>query len=990
MGDKENRTFRVYPWPLDPRNYADYYQKSAKAATCDDLRNKTQFTTIRKFMRNDNGELVSFKDELDLYTEQLKLGHVIWPHAQHIFAPNFHDLIDEIAKRGLYIFDMWEYWPGVYGDSFEWGTATEYRCPPETYRYLKEKLGGRFLGFSIGELDGNYICGYAAKTCPLPGRRDAKYLDFHTHFSEIWEDLNYDTSVLFSTNLCHYFAKEGSTVIMGAETAQAFMNVNLWYAFIRGAGKQYGIPWFGNVSSFNRWGWKVYDSEGYIEDATWNEYGPEAGTSLNLMKRLLYTLYAYNCAQLGFELGHVYTEGDKKNKLTPIGGLQADAVMFTQMLADPGTMYTPVAILMDFFNGWSPPRNFWHKGLFKVWGNMPYEEEDFQTHALFSLLYPGYEDSGYFRDERGFLTATPYADAADILFSDARREVLDAYNLVIAAGKLRLDAELFFKCKGFVENGGHLIITMGQILDEYDSLSASIPGFPAFFGIKRVRGRMEFSDSVTVNYNSREITEKPFSIFDIEPDESAGVIAEIKESGLPLILETPHGAGKVSLIASAYGMDSTRFNNCKTDDDYVEKGLPKATDLLAAVKEYIGGCLDGQKIIELDNRRLQYSVNLRKDGSLLLCVANNNTDTQNFTVTPGAGRVIENREIEILPVAKETRGYYAAGKKPEDNGIVQEGKQHIAPLDIRFYCLKLDRPCFENKREMIVKDKRDNHYIVFRKIASIEEELLTKPTLQYNFTGVKLDAGYFAGKDTPALEKEAAYLKRQNMDMIVDFTDMVNHFPGITLLDIPTKKYNEYSRYRNSLETVSAIFAKAALFGCGKAIFTPHRNAPGLNPAKAEDLLRQSVREICELGVKHGITIYLQNTGRGVLLGEIDELAEFIAGLPINNLKFALNTEFGIASHGQGDAGFIKKYAGKARGLLVSVPYIDAFGQCYCCHGRIYGSAYQGLTKELCACGDDSNRFDFICLNGAYANWSEMYLDKKAIAQFNCFSARAR
>jgi len=60
-------------------------------------------------------------------------------------------------------------------------------------------------------------------------------------------------------SLCfgHYFLKECNQVLIGAETAQALPNSQIYNSFIRGAGKQYGILWFGNVSVFNRWGYKV-------------------------------------------------------------------------------------------------------------------------------------------------------------------------------------------------------------------------------------------------------------------------------------------------------------------------------------------------------------------------------------------------------------------------------------------------------------------------------------------------------------------------------------------------------------------------------------------------------------------------------------------------------------------------------------------------------------------------------------------------------------
>ena len=61
-------------------------------------------------------------------------------------------------------------------------------------------------------------------------------------------------AALLGLNFGHYFLKEGLYTYIGAETGQKLPNTQIYYSFIRGAGKQYGVPWFGNVSVFNRWG----------------------------------------------------------------------------------------------------------------------------------------------------------------------------------------------------------------------------------------------------------------------------------------------------------------------------------------------------------------------------------------------------------------------------------------------------------------------------------------------------------------------------------------------------------------------------------------------------------------------------------------------------------------------------------------------------------------------------------------------------------------
>lgn len=54
-----------------------------------------------------------------------------------------------------------------------------------------------------------------------------------------------------------------------------------------------------------------------------------------------------------------------------------------------------------------------------MWGNLPYEQPDYLTDAMLDILYPGYQDASYYKDERGFIAPTPYGDIADCLMSDA-------------------------------------------------------------------------------------------------------------------------------------------------------------------------------------------------------------------------------------------------------------------------------------------------------------------------------------------------------------------------------------------------------------------------------------------------------------------------------------------------------------------------------------------------------------------------------------------
>ena len=86
----------------------------------------------------------------------------------------------------------------------------------------------------------------------------------------------------------------------GAETSQSNGNAQILYSFIRGAGKQYAVPWYGQVSIFNWFGYKIPgDPEpthppGADQCRDQSSHSESCGTSLSLMKRLMYTQLLYD------------------------------------------------------------------------------------------------------------------------------------------------------------------------------------------------------------------------------------------------------------------------------------------------------------------------------------------------------------------------------------------------------------------------------------------------------------------------------------------------------------------------------------------------------------------------------------------------------------------------------------------------------------------------------------------------------------------------
>lgn len=117
---------------------------------------------------------------------------------------------------------------------------------------------------------------------------------------------------LNSLHYSYYFAKTGLYAMVGAETAQGLPNANLFYALLRGAAKTFAALLWGNVSFYNRFGFKTCNTTGCIGN----------GTSLALMKRLMYLQLLMGVSIFGFE-GGIFANW---TALTPIEHIQAKAL----------------------------------------------------------------------------------------------------------------------------------------------------------------------------------------------------------------------------------------------------------------------------------------------------------------------------------------------------------------------------------------------------------------------------------------------------------------------------------------------------------------------------------------------------------------------------------------------------------------------------------------------------------------------------------------
>jgi len=701
---------RVYSHLLEPSEHPDYERRAVKPPTWATFKNRTQFTCLRGFGVKDE-RLVGFADELEKFTRTHELGDVIWPSYEVLFAKNLGDFADEVKRRDLYLFDIWGYVPG----SGPGGYWQQFTPPAGALATLESKLGERWLGTDIGEQDGRYIGGYADQMTPASAGRFEQYLNFQRHFERMGDDLGHKHSTLVSLNFGHYFLKEGTFTLIGAETAQALPNNQVYYAFIRGAGKQYGVPWFGNASLFNRWGYKTYGSAGGSGSDT---HSPTNGTSLSLMKRLLYSHILYNSVAVGFENG--WLEGDN---LSPIGRIQQSAQRWVKEHGQLGVMHTPVALLLDFYSGWTFPRHLYWADVYRVWGNLPYEPGDYLTDVVLDLLYPGYQNSSYFHDESGFIAPTPYGDLADCLLSDAPLWVLERYPVVIVAGELRGGRELRDKLQSYAERGGHVVITAGNL--------AKLPGGLA--------GR------------------------------TGAVNATV-----------PCGRGRVTFFASPFGVKRQPLKDQPLRND-IDKPLPKPYALEASVRKRLEQILRSQQLFSLRGEGLSLITCRKRAGEYTIGLANNTWREQQFRLESLCGKIESLRELPLDQSEKGAVGQTPIGVDAAHLGMSGEGR--IAGGDLRIFAVTVKETGVAEIPHVRPPLRPHDRFLTLRRATSIKEEILARPTFFEHFDGVCVDWRTVHEREKAALANEARWLKRQGVRIMVDLSSGVNLYPTLRLLN---------------------------------------------------------------------------------------------------------------------------------------------------------------------------------------------------------------
>ena len=885
------RGLKLYPYLPDPSLNPDYERYAVRHPTLDVFGNTPQFATLRNIPTILNGSELNYKAIISRYclNSSTTLGRMLYPRRpSFFFVNNYADFINYLKSQGLYMTTVHGFSP----------VSAGYRPPPKVLEYLEKTLGDRWLGISNGEQDGHYFDAFIGEELPKNTNHKGQYLHFRDYFTAMENILGPRMTTLLSDTYPHYEIKSGLYTLAGAETSQHGPNAQIRYSFIRGAGKQYGVLWFGNVSVYNRWGHKVYKTPSKTTssdnlpmpnpklshkygDSPQRNYtckhtkafnlqtdgsGPTCGTSLNLMKRLMYAHIMYHSAYASFEDNWFYNA--EPNVLSPIGLIQHNAYLWTMKFASLGTHVPTIALYLDFFNGWATPR-LKRGSEFHVWYNLPYMEGDYLSDGIFRVIYPSYQDASYFHNETGVSSPTPYGDALDVLLSDASSWVLKQYDTVIVSSNIDGGMEVEHNLNDYLTSGGNLILTAGNL--------AKLP-MGSLTVTTNLNCKFVPSGSTVHIFTGESMVEKyNMTVCDIDFPPNSTVLAWL-EDHTPLAVQMPAANnGSLTVFATPFAISSDAVARPSSQEDVT---LPSPYPLLDHAQTLLNNIFTNATLFTSSANLSLVPTHTSKDQFYLL-VSNPELREQPMKLLSPQGKITSLEEIPLDQSEKGAEGYLPDGFEGADIG--HSTNTTIAGGDTRLFAVTLSSDLLHFLPKVQPKPRPIGVALHLRHIDhSIRYEVLLRPTFFQHYDSVVVDYSYLITKDDDFLKQESRWLKQQNLSVCVDASPSVNLFPTLRLTNDAPDLHNQ------TMQSLTRLLYKMNALGSCDLIMSLHIFPNHQTHDESLQDFNNTLHYLDNLGSQLNITVHMLDAQKNPL--DVIPFSRWLLSCNLTSINFIMNT----------------------------------------------------------------------------------------------------
>lgn len=552
------------------------------------------------------------------FTLNITPGDPFPPLTTETLKTAWHRQIEEIRRHGR-LFDFW----GIY-DCVKLPEGPGYKAmmcamPRDAYDHMIGRVGDLFIGWDMGEWDGLYgrDVVFYWKPEEYPKTRREAYDRFMAYLRRLHGYAYHNACTIVGCTFPHYF-HELPIRMLGAEIGQGLLNVQVYNSFLRGAGRQYSLEFKVITSVFDRWGYKCYASAPPLTMP--DEHGgkivfgnrPYDGHSIGLLHAMWITGYFAGAAIMGLDGGYFSDVLDERGvrKLSPLGKTWMEFREWSRTPTPRGRQVRPLALLLDYHSGWTPPRHLYSMRPHTVWHSLPYGPSDYGMDRAYDLFYPGYTDSGFFRDERGFLTPTPIGDGVDVLLSDAGADALNAYPVIWHLSDETPEPALLDRLRAYVAGGGHLIISGAPMV----ALAQ------VWFGLT-IGAETRRAIAAVFGPDEENMREAHYAVRTLPLDSSWTRVAAT-EAGDPLIAFKVLDRGRVTFFAADHGLTG-KLTAPGLDQNPRWDYTPEAPyELLHSVQRYVKSVVRNHMPVTIDVPGVYYGVNELAADRYAVCLYN--------------------------------------------------------------------------------------------------------------------------------------------------------------------------------------------------------------------------------------------------------------------------------------------------------------------------------------------------------------------------------
>ncbi len=214
-----------------------------------------------------------------------------------------------------------------------------------------------------------------------------------------------------------------------------------------------------------------------------------------------------------------------------------------------------------------------------------------------------------------------------------------------------------------------------------------------------------------------------------------------------------------------------------------------------------------------------------------------------------------------------------------------------------------------------------------RKVCSIKEEILARPTFFEHFDGVLVDWRYLHDRRIESVREEAGWLGRQGLRVIVDLTSGINSYPDLRLTN------NLAADYAASMTAIDDVLAKMTALGARDLVISSYQQQESnLTAEKFAAAIEATIREICRRAEGRRVTVYLRIYPGKPPLNLADAL-QTIKRIGAANLRLAPSTAQLLT--GDMAPGLIAQARGKIGLWMVGQPAFDLQGRLWSVHKPI-------------------------------------------------------